>query len=98
MLFSIRNVINFARKNVGLLEKIEGRIGVWGYGVVGKAVARFLAAHKKLIALFDTESTKLSDNYMAGTNVLRFSGNDRLPDFFKACDYIIPSPGIDLRP
>jgi UDP-N-acetylmuramoylalanine--D-glutamate ligase len=83
---------------VGLLEKIEGRIGVWGYGVVGKAVARFLMTHKKPIALFDTDGTKLSDNYMSVSDIVRFEGNDQLPAFFKACDYIIPSPGIDLRP
>jgi UDP-N-acetylmuramoylalanine--D-glutamate ligase len=83
---------------VGLLKKIEGRIGIWGYGVVGKAVARFLAAHKKPIAIFDTDGTKLSDNYISGTDIVKFGGTDRLPAFFKACSYIVPSPGIDLRP
>ena len=83
---------------MALLEKIDGRIGIWGYGVVGKAVARFLTAHKKQIALFDTDRTKLSDNYMSEADILRFGGTDQLPDFFKACSYIIPSPGVDLRP
>ncbi len=83
---------------MALLEKIDGRIGVWGYGVVGKAVARFLVSHKKPIALFDTDGNKLSDNLLVGADILRFHGTEQLSDFFKACAYIIPSPGIDLRP
>lgn len=83
---------------MAFLEKIDGRIGVWGYGVVGQAVARFLVSQKKPIALFDTASNKLSDNLFMGGDVLCFSGDEQLPAFFKACTYIVPSPGIDLRP
>lgn len=81
-----------------LLDSLEGRIGVWGYGVVGKAVARFLVHHKKPIALFDTQSIDLSDNYEPNADILKFHGPDQLPTFFKSCTFIVPSPGIDLRP
>src|ERR1700722_10131856 len=78
------------------LAQITDRIGVWGYGIVGKAVAHFLVNQQKPIALFDTDRTKLSDNY-TNADVLLFSGAE-LPEFFRACDYIVPSPGVDLRP
>lgn len=81
-----------------LLDSLKGRIGVLGYGVVGKAVAHFLVQHKKPIALFDTESINLSDNYEQEADVITFHGPDQLPTFFKNCAFIVPSPGIDLRP
>ena len=83
---------------MGFLNHVHGRIGIWGYGIVGKAVARFLLHHKKPIALFDTDRIQLSDNYELKSNIVLFSGLDQLPEFFKSCAYIIASPGIDLRP
>lgn len=77
--------------------KNNQRIGVWGYGVVGAALVRFLVLQEKPIALFDTDSTKLFDNFLSKHDIKLFSGS-QLPDFFKSCSLIIPSPGIDLAP
>jgi len=82
---------------MALLKDINGRIGIWGYGVVGKAVAHFLVQHKKQIAIYDTDSNQLSDNFFVKNNIPCLSGA-ALTDFFKSCAVIVPSPGIDLRP
>ena len=64
------------------------KIGVWGYGLVGKSVATFAHRHGALVSIMDKlPINKSSFHY--------YSEADKLL-FFEQHDYIVPSPGIDI--
>lgn len=72
--------------------KIQGITwGVWGYGVVGKSVARFLHAHGAQVSIYD-------QNPIAHAKELPFTiyQPDQLSSFLEEQSQIVPSPGIDI--
>ena len=82
--------MNFNKKN----------IGIWGYGIVGKAAAQYLAQAGAVIEIVD--SRQLTEEEIAHITLLKaaWSGKqDRaaIEAFIARNDYIIVSPGIDKR-
>ncbi len=74
------------------------RIGIWGFGIVGKAALKALKPHSDQISVIDKR--KLNDTeseLLKKENVLTYS-HDQLEKFLAEHDLILPSPGIDLRP
>lgn len=69
----------FFMKQIQFYQK---KIGIWGFGVVGKSALRFFRRQKALCSVLDQKESKDSD----------FS------QFLDSNEYILPSPGIDLRP
>ncbi|MBI2774851.1 UDP-N-acetylmuramoyl-L-alanine--D-glutamate ligase [Candidatus Dependentiae bacterium] len=79
----------------GLNEGIK--VGIWGFGVVGKSVAQFFSDYP--IKLSVMEKRSLSDQekeYCAQRSITLF-GEEQKNKFLDNNDLIIPSPGIDLR-
>jgi UDP-N-acetylmuramoylalanine--D-glutamate ligase len=73
--------------------KIQGiRWGVWGYGVVGKSVARFLHEHGAQVSIYD-------QNSLGQTQELPYTiyQPDQLTSFLEEQSQIVPSPGIDIK-
>lgn len=65
--------------------------GVWGYGVVGQSVARFLHSQGAHVTIYDK-------NPIPQTQDLPYTicQPDQLPLFLEEQSQIVPSPGIDI--
>lgn len=77
---------------------IDKKIGIWGFGIVGKAALAYLAQRTTALAVMDRrpltpEEYALLDRYNA-----TFYPQEKAVEFFTQYDAILPSPGIDIRP
>jgi UDP-N-acetylmuramoylalanine--D-glutamate ligase len=82
--------MNFDKKN----------IGIWGYGIVGKAAAQYLGNAGACLEIVDTR--QLTGEEQAHIKFLRATwsqNQDRssIESFIARNDFIIVSPGIDIR-
>ncbi len=87
-------------------------IGIWGFGIVGKAALRFLASEpaKPVLARFgiaghgdivvcDAAAIDTSRQKLIEQHGARLLPTSTpIETFLNTCDIVIPSPGIDLRP
>lgn len=75
---------------------MKKKYGVWGLGVVGKSVLKFL--HARGFSLSVMDARRPSDEEQAWLESLGMSYfHDTERDaFFNSHDYIVPSPGIAL--
>ena len=74
---------------------LNAKVGIWGLGVVGNSLARYLVkAGCANLLIYDKKITpeSLSDLHLP---IVVQTLTD-LERFLSGCDYIIPSPGIDL--
>ena len=79
------------------MDLISKKIGVWGFGIVGKSVVNYL--HSKGCKLEILERRDLTDaeqEFLKSRNIIFFNQNSELEKFLERNDIIIPSPGIDL--
>lgn len=82
------------------MELHNKKIGIWGYGVVGKSAVNFFMHHGYTnLCVIDKKFDSLSMEKLLSLSISFLEQTDRtLADFFSQCDIILPSPGIDLRP
>lgn len=77
------------------------KLGIWGFGAVGTSAVQFLSHHCKHISVLDARSMTAEQFGILSESNAKFihqkSEND-LIHFLETNDYIVPSPGIDLRP
>lgn len=74
---------------------MENKIGIWGFGVVGKSALSYLNGKENKIEIFDRK--KLSDeeiDFIQKNNAT--IATQSLEQFLEGNDQIIVSPGIDL--
>lgn len=74
------------------------KIGIWGLGVVGKSLVRYLRAFTPHITVLDTKKPSEQDLAWLTAQQVQFVDMQALPKFLEDNEIIIPSPGIDLRP
>ncbi|MDZ4154462.1 UDP-N-acetylmuramoyl-L-alanine--D-glutamate ligase, partial [Methylicorpusculum sp.] len=73
------------------------KIGVWGFGRVGKSVVSHLHAKGHQLAVLDNRTLSSEEkDYLAEKKIPLFSQQE-LAHFLADNDAIVPSPGIDLR-
>jgi len=77
---------------------IGKKIGIWGFGVVGKSLVRYLGDVARLTVLEKRLLTEEETLLLAHANVRLYENNQHLENFLHDNDYIIASPGIDVRP
>lgn len=77
-------------------EKVK-TYGVWGLGVSGTSIVRYLLTQNYRVIALEKNSVP-NAAYFAQNNVKIFRDPEERQDFFDICDVIVPSPGIDLRP
>ncbi len=65
-------------------------VGIWGYGRVGKAAAVFFQQQGARIVLYDDHPISVPDSFIKQTTSLE--------QFFEQAEFIVPSPGVDIRP
>jgi UDP-N-acetylmuramoylalanine--D-glutamate ligase len=75
------------------------RLGIWGFGRVGKAAALFFArqGHHQ-ITVMDSRILTAEEQELLAKNKIAFVNQDNPATFFETHDIILPSPGIDLAP
>ncbi len=74
------------------------KVGIWGFGTVGKSALSFLSPLECQISVIDAkEPDALQEALLKGHNA-RFVPETLLPQFLEMNDYIIASPGVNLTP
>lgn len=69
------------------MEK-KSKIGIWGLGVVGKSLVKYLSAHGYQNIFVYDDSKSLNNKSLQVIN--------NLQTLLQTCDFVFPSPGIDL--
>lgn len=76
------------------------KIGIWGFGTVGSSAVQFLSNHYKHITVIDSRAlTPEQFGVLAECNAqyIQQKNEHDIIHFLDSHDYIVPSPGIDLR-
>jgi UDP-N-acetylmuramoylalanine--D-glutamate ligase len=73
------------------------RVGIWGFGIVGKSALRLFSTRALELSVYDSR-TLFEQELALVTNAqaLLFT-QDRLTEFLEYNDHILISPGVDLR-
>ena len=79
------------------------KIGIWGFGIVGASVMRFLLHNRfgvvpKNISIIDQRTLGKTEKAAIETARVYQYPSSALEQFLEENDLIIPSAGIDLRP
>src|ERR1700733_6707548 len=74
----------------------HNRIGIWGFGKVGKSAAHYLHLQEYKISIMDKRSpTPDEERYLKEKNIQWYNESEQ-DLFFNSCEIIIPSPGINI--
>jgi len=75
----------------------DKKIGIWGFGIVGKSAMRYFQKQNNPIEIIDKRPlTELEQQMLIKHNIPAFQ-EDALSSFLDRNDYILVSPGIDTR-
>jgi len=78
-----------------ILQKNK-RIGIWGFGIVGKSAANYLHNQGYQLSIMDKRNPSEQErNYIKEKNITWYNESEQ-EQFFNSCDIIIPSPGINI--
>jgi len=80
------------------MKLFNKKIGVWGYGVVGKSAIRYLSPYAQQLTVYDQKNLASAAQDALAPAAIKIYSPDALVQFLQDNDYIVPSPGIDLRP
>ena len=72
------------------------KIGIWGYGIVGKSATRYLQQLSCTLTVCDQRACSPEEQAYLDAHQVPFYAQDNLSLFLETNDYIIPSPGIDI--
>jgi UDP-N-acetylmuramoylalanine--D-glutamate ligase len=89
--------MNYDATNTGTMKQTL-RLGIWGFGRVGKAAALFFARQGHQITIMDSRVLTAEEQELLTKNQIAFIPQDNPTAFFESHDIILPSPGIDLAP
>jgi UDP-N-acetylmuramoylalanine--D-glutamate ligase len=74
------------------------RVGIWGFGIVGKSAVNYLHAQGYQIGVMDKRMpTEQEWDYVKEKNITWYNENEQ-ESFFYSHEFIIPSPGINISP
>lgn len=73
-------------------------IGVWGFGVMGKSVVKYLIKQGAKLQVLDIKEISSEDKLFLEENNIAILSQDSLIFFLENNQIIIPSSGIDLKP
>lgn len=73
------------------------RIGIWGFGITGKSAAQHFITHGYALTIMDQrQPTPTEQEYLNKKNITWYTQETESDLFFNSCDFIIPSPGINI--
>ncbi len=76
---------------------IKKKIGIWGFGRVGKSVAHMLFDQGYSVAVMTKNVLSADEMILLQEHAITLYTEQEKETFFAVNDYIIPSPGIDIR-
>jgi UDP-N-acetylmuramoylalanine--D-glutamate ligase len=77
----------------------DKKIGIWGFGVVGRSALAYLSSYTHTLQILEAKELSQSDQeLLIAKNIPCYHQDTHLKFFLEHNDYIIPSPGVDLRP
>jgi UDP-N-acetylmuramoylalanine--D-glutamate ligase len=85
-------------KKKDTMNLINKKIGVWGFGISGKAMVNFLHKQNALIQVLDQKLLTPQDKTDLTSKNISFLSANNIEQFLQSNDFIIASPGIDLYP
>lgn len=74
------------------------KIGVWGFGIVGKSALTFLNNHEAIVEVLVDATMPDNDRATLAQKSIPLFGHADLHAFLERNTYIVPSPGINLLP
>ncbi|HLJ31608.1 MAG TPA: UDP-N-acetylmuramoyl-L-alanine--D-glutamate ligase [Candidatus Babeliales bacterium] len=72
------------------------RIGIWGFGVVGKAATRYFLEQGYHVNIMDKRKPTADEELYLKQNNIQWYDQEEQETFFYSHDHIIPSPGINI--
>lgn len=79
------------------MDLIDKKIGIWGFGIVGKSVANYLYSINCNLEVLEKRDLNIAEKDFLKIKNISFLNQDlHLEEFLQRNDIIIPSPGIDL--
>lgn len=78
-------------------NKKKPKIGIWGFGIVGKSALRHFTSQDYQIEILDYRTLEPSEKALIKKAHARFYDQGKIESFLKNNDKILASPGIDLR-
>jgi len=79
-----------------MINKAHKKIGIWGYGVVGKAALQYLQSQTCHLSVYDQKELLIQEKKHLAQQHITVYPPKSLSLFMNNNDSIIPSPGIDL--
>ncbi len=77
---------------------IGKKIGIWGFGVVGKSLVNFFRTKNIFLEVLERRKLSIDEKqFLQEHSINFFEGDERINSFLQRNDYIIASPGVDLR-
>lgn len=74
------------------------QIGIWGFGIVGKAAVNYLHSQGHTLGVMDKRTpTAQEQDYLKEKNIIWYHESEQ-ETFFNSYEVIIPSPGINISP
>lgn len=80
------------------MELANKKIGIWGYGIVGKTATTYLHGKKAALTVCDKKELNQEEQRFLTDHNIPFCTEEQLQQFLETHAHILPSPGIDLRP
>jgi UDP-N-acetylmuramoylalanine-D-glutamate ligase len=74
---------------------INKKIGIWGYGIVGKSITKFFKENGYQCVVTDKDPT-VAERVKKDFPDTTFFTSDALQTFFTSVDFIFSSPGVDI--
>lgn len=74
------------------------KIGIWGLGTTGKSALAYFHAQGAVLYVMDKKALSVHEQELLVQYHATYLPQDAHTQFFSAVDYVLPSPGIDLRP
>lgn len=75
---------------------LNKKIGIWGFGTVGKSVLSFLSQFECTLSVLDNEEPDTFQKALLEGHNATFVSKELLPQFLEMNDLIVPSPGINI--
>ncbi len=82
---------------MNLADLFNKKIGIWGFGVVGKSIANYFAANKIDFEILDSKVISKVESLNFSSKINFLHQDKDLEKFLAKNDLIVPSPGVDLK-
>lgn len=73
------------------------KFGIWGLGIVGKSALKFFSSQQLSVQVMDCKLCTPEEMALLAQHNAIFVPQEHAPAFFEYNDYILVSPGIDVR-